>query len=150
MHYAIDEIIYDYTYSISCDFDNNMFKMTDSSGNIVEFVKKGTQVFEKLSGSKISALKGVWYSENGTAFVLDNESNSGTGLYSTEDKIFYILTPYDWVGTNNELTLQNKNTGKESIYTYVIDNDILSMYSNGNLIGTYNHVNNGYSVEKER
>ncbi len=149
LHYAIDDITYDYNYSISCDLENHAYKITNSSGDSTEFVIKGTQVFEKLSGNKDSSLKGVWYSETGSAFVLDSDQNSGSGFYNTNDKLFYILTPYDWEGTNKELTLQNKYTGKETTYTYVIDNDILKLYSDGDVVGTYSHVKDGYKIETE-
>lgn len=148
IHYSIDDYSFDHTYTLTCDLDNVSYTISDSSGT-GEFIKKGTQVIEKLSGTKGDNLKGIWYNDSGVSFALDSDSKSGSGLFQTEDKVFYVLTHYDWVSTNNELTLKNLTSGIETVYTYTLTDDILKMYKDGTLVVTYSHVKDGYTIEEE-
>lgn len=146
IQYSLDDISFDHSYTLSCDLDDIKYILSDSSGN-AEFVKKGSQVIKKLSGTKSDDLKGIWYNESGVSYAFDSSSKSGSGLYQTEDKVFYILTHYDWVNTENEIIMQNSSTGAKNTYTYNITDGSLKMYKDGTLYGTFIHDKDGYTIE---
>ncbi len=148
INYVIDELNYSKSYTLSCDLKTQTFTISDSAGTAT-FVKKGTQIFKKLSGNKAESLKGVWHDDDtGIAYLLTDAKNSGDGFYKDEDKTFYILAHYDWKSTNTELIIQNQSTGKETTYKYEIKDEILSLYYDNKLVGTYKHVKDGYTINE--